>query len=235
MAIVPFLAMTAAEMENLSHLPQRLAWMACHFSPYGLGLSNLPRELPADSLLIVDDITPPRGHDPLLIEHQLIQCVEMLPCSGILLDFQRADCEETAALAAHLIKALPCPTAVSKNYAGDFSCGVILPPPPLSVRLSDYLKPWTGREIWLELGLDGECLRLTENGCEAFLLPYPAADTTGFYDETLRCHYTLQTNQKSASFTLWRTKEDMLEFLQDAETLGISGAVGLYQELSKLS
>ena len=59
MAIAPFLAMTAAEMQNSSQLPPKIAWMACHFSPYGLGLSNLPKELPSDSLLMVDDITPP--------------------------------------------------------------------------------------------------------------------------------------------------------------------------------
>ena len=64
MAIAPFLAMTGAEMRNNSVLPDKIAWMACHFSPYGTGLSNLPKNLPAGSLLMVDDITPPHGHDP---------------------------------------------------------------------------------------------------------------------------------------------------------------------------
>ena len=65
MAITPFLAMTAAEMRNISVCPPKIAWMACHFSPYGLGLSNMPKDLPSNSLLIVDDYTPPSGHDPL--------------------------------------------------------------------------------------------------------------------------------------------------------------------------
>ena len=52
MAITPFLAMTAAEIEHSTPLPPNVAWMACHFSPYGAGLSNLPKNLPAGSLLI---------------------------------------------------------------------------------------------------------------------------------------------------------------------------------------
>ena len=46
MAITPFLAMTAAEFRKKEDLPDKIAWMACHFSPYGLGLSNLPQRLP---------------------------------------------------------------------------------------------------------------------------------------------------------------------------------------------
>ena len=71
MAIAPFLAMTGAEMRNNSFLPEKIAWMACHFSPYGLGLSNLPRSLPPGSLLMVDDITPIGKHDPSIILDQL--------------------------------------------------------------------------------------------------------------------------------------------------------------------
>ena len=89
MAIAPFLAMTAAEICACPVLPPKIAWMACHFSPYGLGLSNLPKTLPPGSLLMVDDITPPHKHDPALIGKQLHSCVEALQCSAVLLDFQR--------------------------------------------------------------------------------------------------------------------------------------------------
>ena len=92
MAIAPFLAMTAAEMHSCASLPEKVAWMACHFSPYGLGLSNLPKTLPPGSLLMMDDITPPQGHDPDLIAAQLEECVQKFQCSGVLLDFQRTDC-----------------------------------------------------------------------------------------------------------------------------------------------
>ena len=46
MAIGRYFAMTAAEIRGCSALPAGIAWMACHFSPYGTGLSNLPPELP---------------------------------------------------------------------------------------------------------------------------------------------------------------------------------------------
>ena len=46
MAIRQYLAMTAAEMTQAGSLPRHSAWMACHFSPYSTGLTNLPDRLP---------------------------------------------------------------------------------------------------------------------------------------------------------------------------------------------
>ena len=235
MAIAPFLAMTAAEMLTASSLPPKIAWMAYHFSPYGQGLSNLPKELPPGSLLMVDDITPPHGHDPVLITEQLTKCAESLQCCGILLDFQRQGCEETQAIAKYLTSALPCPTAVSECYAQELDCGVFLSPMPPSVPLETYLSSWKGREIWLELGTDGEIITLTEKGAEASLLPYPDSEITGFAEERLHCHYKIETNEKSAGFTLWRTQEDWAQLLEEAEALGITGTVGLYQEFHKFA
>ena len=51
----------------------------------------------------------------------------------------------------------------------------------------------------------------------------------------LHCHYTIETNEKAARFTLWRTKEDLEALLEEAEKSGIVGYVGLYQELQRLS
>lgn len=231
MAFAPFLAMTASEMRNHTVLPPKIAWMACHFSPYGLGLSNLPQTLPPGSLLMVDDITPPHGHDSVLIAEQLSLCAEKLQCSGILLDFQRPDCPETAALAKHLAEALPCPTAVSEGYAGDLDCPVFLSPVPPSAVPEDYFAPWQGREIWLEISLCGEILTLTDQGCEVAPLPFPDPNREGFSDSNLHCHYTIETKENSAVFTLWRNWEDIQELLEEAETLGMTTAVGLFQEL----
>ena len=231
MAIMPFLAMTAAEMYASSSLPEKVAWMACHFSPYGTGLSNLPKAMPPGSLLMVDDITPPHRHDPDFIAEQLSACVETFRCSGVLLDLQRRNCKETASIAAQLAAALPCPVIISDHYAAELDYPVFLSPVPPSVPLEEHLLPWKGREIWLEIGLDGEILTLTEQGCQATPLPYPDIDAEGFYDKELHCHYTIETNEKSAGFTLRRTKEDMAQLLAEAETLGVVGAVGLYQEL----
>ena len=231
MAIVPFLAMTAAEIRNISVLPPKVAWMACHFSPYGLGLSNLPKELPPGSVLIVDDVTPPHGHDPVLIAEQLSARVEDLQCCGVLLDFQRKGYEETKSIAKHLASALPCPVAVSECYANGLDCPVFLPPLPPSVSLKEHLAPWKEREVWLELGLDGEILTLTEAGCQAVPFSCQTHGGEGFADDTLHCHYTIETNEKAARFTLWRTKDDWEELLEEAEALGITTVVGLYQEL----
>ena len=233
MAIAPFLAMTAAETRNHSVLPPKIAWMACHFSPYGLGLSNLPQRLPPHALLLLDDITPIREHDPQRITEQLLNCLESLNCHGVLLDFQRPDVPETAVLVNHLTQTLPCPVIVSESYACELSCPVFLPPVPPSVALEEYISPWEGRSIWMEIGLTGELLTLTEQGCETVPLPFPNEASEGFPEKALHCHYRIETNEKSARFTLWRTEKDLAALLEEAEGLGISGAVGLYQEFSK--
>lgn len=233
MAILPFLAMTAAEMAKVSDFPPKIAWMACHFSPYGLGLSNLPQRLPPHALLLLDDITPIREHDPQRITEQLLNCLESLNCHGVLLDFQRPDVPETAVLVNHLTQTLPCPVIVSESYASELSCPVFLPPVPPSVALEEYISPWEGRSIWMEIGLTGELLTLTEQGCETVPLPFPNEASEGFPEKALHCHYRIETNEKSARFTLWRTEKDLAALLEEAEGLGISCAVGLYQEFSK--
>ena len=235
MAIAPFLAMTAAEMRNSSLLPAKIAWMACHFSPYGLGLSNLPKTLPPGSLLMVDDVTPPHRHDPSFIAEQLSACVKDFQCCGILLDFQQSGCEETGAVARYLAAALPCPVAIAEPYADGLDCSVFLPPVPPSVPPEEYLTPWRGRDVWLEIGLEGEVLTLTEQGCSAVSLPFPDRDRDGFSDPRLHCQYTIETTENSAGFTLWRNLVDIQELLEEAEILGVSTTVGLFQELHRFT
>lgn len=231
MAIATFLAMTAAEMALAEIFPHQSAWMACHFSPYGTGLTNLPESLPPDSLLILNDRTPIHGHDPQLIADQLSHCLEQLGCRGLLLDFQRPDCEETQTLVKILLSALPCPVGVTEFYVqDDIPHPVFLPPVPPSSTLESYLSPWIGRELWLELALDGACITLTEEGSHMVSLPDPDCSISGFQDETLHCHYSIQTADDLARFTLWRTPEDLKKLITAAESLGITACVGLYQE-----
>lgn len=234
MPIHPILAMTGAEMANLPSFSGEIAWMACHFSPYGLGLSNLPRKLPPGSLLMVDDITPIHGHDPETVAAQLRECIEIFSCHGILLDFQRSGNSETAALVKTLSGALPCPVAVSDLYAMDCDCPVFLPPAPPSVPLEEHLAPWTGREIWLDISPAGEELVLTESGTNIRILPCSIPEAPGFEDATLHCHYQIRTEETRAVFTLWRTDEDMEELIAEAENRGVTKVLGLYQELSLL-
>ena len=231
MVLPLYLAQTRCEMGGNSPMPNFLAYMSVHFSPGGTGLSNFPDILPPGTLLILDDSTPMYGHDPDRIIKELSGLMERHQCEGLLLDFQRPGYGTLAELAKAVTDALPCPVGVSELYAEGLSCPVFLSPVPPDRPLRKHLAPWTGREIWLELGLDGEILTLTEQGCTVTPLPFPDPDAEGFYDATLNCHYTVETNEKAARFTLWRTKEDLNTFLEAAETSGIAKTVGLYQEL----
>lgn len=230
MALPFYLAMTAAEMQANSELPEHLGYMACHFSPYGSGLSNLPADLPPGSMLILNDRIPCYGHDQQLITNQLLEAVEHFGCSCVLLDFQRTGCEENAQLAKRLSEVLPCPAGISELYAETIDCAVFLPPLPLDVPLAEYLAPWQGREIWLDAALDGVAITLTEAGCTYVPLPYPQL-SGGFTDEALHCHYQMETVHDAARFQLYRTVEDLTELLKKAENLGVNQAIGLWQEL----
>ena len=228
MAIKGYLAMTAAEFRWFSPKNQNIAWMACHFSPYGTALSNLPTALPEDSLLILNDRTPICGHDPELIACQLALLMKKFSCGGLLLDFQRPEIPETADLVEHLLQHLPCPTSVSHLYAADLDCPVFLPPVPVDIPVEEYLTPWSGRDIWLEAALDGCTLELTESGCTQKPLAGPIRDE--HVDETLCCHYQIDIGS-TAVFRLRRTEDDLHLLLRRAESHGVSHAVGLYQEL----
>ena len=229
MAIRPFLAMTAAEIPSHSPLPDRIGWMACHFSPYSVGLTNIPQKLPSGSLLIVNDVIPIHGHDPEVIAVQLMETAEQFSCSGILLDFQRPDCPETEQMAIVLTDTLPYPVAVSDLYAGNLACPVLLPPLSHHVPLREHIAPWHDRELWLELAMDAEEILIGETGAAVTPLPHYHGNK-GHMDEVLHCHYRVELSEDSARFILWRSGEDIDTLLEEAEALGITTAVGLYQE-----
>ena len=229
MAIKGYLAMTAAEFRVFPSKHKKIAWMACHFSPYGTSLSNLPTDLPEGSLLILNDRTPICGHDPELISAQLSLLTQKFSCGGLLLDFQRPKEPETAALVSHLLQHLPCPMAVSHFYAKDLDCPVFLPPVPLDTPAEEHLTPWAGREIWLDVALDGCALALTESGCTQTQLSETIEG--GHADDSLCCHYQIEITPTSAVFRLQRTESDLTQLLRRAEAHGITHAVGLYQEL----
>ena len=232
MAITPYLAMTAAEMGRISALPEKVAWMACHFSPYSTGISNLPDFLPEGSMLILNDITPIHGHDPERIGKQLAECVESNKSRNVLLDFQRFGCEETSGLVKYLVDTLSCPVGVSERYAAGLDCPVFLSPVPCHVPLREHIAPWKGRDIWLEIGLAGECLKLTEAGCDISCLSNGGSIEDGQKEEDLHCHYHIELSEHEAQFTLWRSKDDLRKLLEEAEAFDIDTAVGLWQELN---
>lgn len=231
MATNVYLAMTASEFAAVEEFPPKCAWMACHFSPYGTGLSNLPAALPEGSLLILNDRIPIRGHDRERIAGQLGRTVEALHCAGVLLDFQQPEVPELEALARHLTASLPCPAAVSNQYARDLDCPVFLSPCPHHTHLQEYTAPWQDRELWLDLAVDAETITVTKEGSTVLPLPLGEMPQGGHWDEALHCHYTIENRKDSARFTLWRTQEDLERLAEEAETLGIHTLVGLYQEL----
>lgn len=230
MVLPLYLAMTAAEIRAKSDLPPRIGWMACHFSPYGTGLSNFPTHLSEGAMLILNDRTPIHGHDPHRIADELCTVVEKQKCDSVLLDFQRPDVEETAALSEVIAKILPCPVGVSEQYARDLTCPVFLPPVPPDTAVVDCLAPWAGREIWLEAALEGVAITLTPEGAQYTPLPWTEIPESGHADTALHCHYQIDMDD-SAHFHLFRTAQDLNALLEESAHFGVTRAVGLYQEL----
>lgn len=233
MAFPCYLAMTAAEFAQTQALPERVAWMACHFSPYGTGLSNCPERLPKGAMVILNDRTPIHGHEPALIAQQLQEITDRAEASCVLLDLQRPDCPETAAVVQALVQELSCPVGVSDAYAQGLSCPVFLPPPPLDQPLAEHLAPWKGREIWLEAALDAETVTLTQEGPQFTPVSRWKGPETGFQDPALHCHYRVEVQENQIRFTLFRTHEDLEALLGEASALGVTQAIGLFQELGR--
>jgi len=230
MGMCRYLAMTAAEIAASSPLPEKLAYMACHFSPYGTGLSNCPDALPEDSMLILNDRTPIRCHDARLIARQLQQMMETLRCESLLLDLQRPDVPETAELCRVLTKELGCPVGVSELYAKDLEGPVFLSAAPPDVPLREHLGQWPGREIWLEAAVETVCITVTEKGSEIAALPYCDPPEDAFCQQQLHCRYRMETLDDAVRFQLWRTAEQTEALLQQAQELGITRAIGLFQQ-----
>ena len=231
MTITPYLAMTAAEIRSCSMLPSQIGWMACHFSLYSTGLSNLPEELPPDSILILNDIIPLRRHDPDRVIRQLSECITGNQCHGLLLDFQRPVTPDTTDLIRRILESLPCPTAVSAPAAMELTCPVLIPPCPLCTPLREHLSHWQGREIWLELARETAKVTVTEKGTKCESLEYDTPPDDGHTDRSLHCHYSMEITGQNASFTLWRDSQDQKALIEEAASLGVTHAIGLYQEL----
>lgn len=231
MAIPRYLAMTAAEFDNAETLPRHTAWMACHFSCYGTGLSNLPTQLPEDAMVIVNDRTPVMGHDPQRILQQLTNLWETLKPKYFLLDLQRAGESLSFDIARLLVKNLPCPVGVSEYYARELSCPVFLPPPPLHIPLKQYLAPWKDREVWLETATEAEQITVTQEGSQFESARFEKLDEPIWGEETLHCRYHIRLTENAAMFELERRKEELETLLAEAETAGVSVSVGLYQQL----
>ena len=182
-------------------------------------------------MLILDDRQNCFTHSPDQVARQLLDAVQQLGCESILLDFQRPADPESITMARTIVEALPCPVAVTEEFAKDLTCPVFLAPCPLHVPLQTYLQPWLGRELWMEAALCQEIITVTRNGT-TFTPDYPVDLTGGFFEPNLLCRYRIAVSPEKITFTLFDTSESLKKKLEQAHTLGISRFVGLYQELS---
>lgn len=224
MGIPQYLAMTEPELLKNSP-PPFLACLGIHFSQEGL--SNLPQALPKGAVLILDDRTPLESQSIPEISETLCRFLARCSCRGLLLDFQRPGILSQKELAAFLSRDLPCPVAAPPEYAPE-GCPVFLPPVPVDCAVETHLAPWQGREIWLDTSLQGLRLTLTKAGTTC--APTNAPVSQGFYDDDLCCQYTIRETAQGFLFHLYRDRASLQKLLARAEPLGVTMALGLWQE-----
>ena len=234
MGISRYLAMTAAELEAFSP-PEGVftAYMACHFSPYTTGLSNIPAQLPPASMLILNDRTPIHGHDPRRIAQQLLPAFERLHFDCLLLDLERPDTEAYYDLCLALIQQLPCPVGVPSPYANELDCPVFLSPAPMDQPLDEYIMPWNGREIWLDIAPQAARITVTKNGSSIAPIPFSTPPENAFTEEALHCRYRADLREDAVLFHLWRDLPETECLIAQAQSLGITKCIGLFQQLQR--
>lgn len=228
MKTIFYLAMTAGELSECPQLPQKPAYMACHFSPYGPGLAELPRGIPQENMMILNDRIPYRRHDSDLIARQLAA----IPCECLLLDLQKTPEPEARDLIENILSRVTVPTAVPARYAPGLSCGVFLDAVDADQDPFAAAKDWPGRDIWMDLTPGIVNYRVQKEGSSRTRLIRSTPICPSHKDESLFCRYTLELSDVEASFTLWRDAGDAAEILRQGQKLGVSRGVGLYQEWS---
>ena len=204
MVLPLYLAMTASEFRPVPH-PALLMLDGTEWVPPGV-------------LPVVTDRFP--------LDGQALQRI----CQGqeaLLLDFVRPP----TTLSQEILQGLPCPCGAPPGYREKGP--VFLPPAPLHMPLEQYLAPYREREIWLEAALQRQTVTVTVQGV-TIDPPLPNRSFEGgFYDEILRCRFTQDVHEDRAIFTLFDTPETLEKKLDHAAALGVTRAVGLYQELGR--
>ena len=226
-----YLAATMRELEEF--LPKKAAFLSCHFSAAGQGLSNLPSDLPKKSLLLVDDSMPVCGHDPGVVVKQLQDLVEKFDLNAILLDFQGEKDTQLLHMAKAILQGVPCPVAVTEQYAKELGCPVFLSSSPVDTALHRHLSRWLEQGVFLEIAPGGMQIEVTQAGCKKVPISFGNTQFLSLFHEELCCHYHVEVFNDKAVFTLGRTNEDLAQLADKALALGALGVVGLYQELSK--
>ena len=226
-----YLAITGQEFPLFTDFPSTLCYLACHFSASGIGLSNLPTVLSPGAIISIDDSTPIVNHNLSAVSRQINDLVEKFQPCGILLDLQRPDNPYAPDMIEAIIHAASCPVAVSHIYAKDHNCAVFLPPLPFRMSVSEYLQPWIGKEIWLEVGSDKEIAIITEKGlCTERVYSIPD-NCNHFREPSLLCHYSTHIKPDHIALYFHRTAQDLEELQAQATELGVTKFLGLWQQL----
>ena len=228
-----YLAMTSQEIAQFEDISSTLCYMSCHFSLSGTGLTNIPNRLIPHSLLCIDDSTPITSHDPKSVCEQIQDMIDNRNIDGILLDFQRDGNPFAHKIIESILEYINCPVAVSHIYAKGYSCPVFLPPLPLRIPLLDHLSPWAGRDIWLEISTVKQ-MATVKPDCFAVedILNIPM-EHPHFTDTSLLCHYSTHVKPDRITFYIHRTAEDLMQLQLQAQKLGVSKFVGLWQQLQQ--
>ena len=233
MSIPLFLAMTGQEIHQNPSLPEKIAWMSCHFSAGDAGISHIPDNMPRNSMLILDDRIPYQGHNSAMVCAHLLDTVNRHRCSHVLLDFERPPTAATLPLVRQICETMPCPVGIPIDYANDLDCPIFVPPVPPHLTLHAYLTPWKNREIWLEVALDGSLATITDKGCQFTPVPYPMPEEPMHHCTELCCHYHTAVSPEQIQFSYFRTSEDLIDLQNHAAKYGVTLSIGLYQELGK--
>lgn len=222
-----FLAVTHREIETFC--PEKAAYMACHFSAGGKGLSNLPQYLTPGSILLLDDSMPVQGHDKETVVKQIQELAEHFAPKAVLLDFQRPRTEESDAMVSAILQAAPCPVAPPPVYAAARNCPVFLPPPAVNKPLDAHLQPWLARGIFLEIAPETVQFTITNDGC--ITQPVSWEETLPMDNKRSHCHYRKEEFPEKVVVTVTRSLDDLAALSKEAYDMGVLGTVGLYQEL----
>lgn len=227
MAYERYLAMTAADAAFSGQDPGKPAWMACRFSPAGTALENLPEGLPEGAILMLDDSREPKEEVVAEAVFRLRMACQQLTVRGLLLDFLRRGNPVLAQLAKHLREELNCMVAAPAEYAGDGA--VFLPSPPLHKPLSEYLAPWQGRQIVLELAQENQCWRITPEGST---LTGETAGDTDAENRDLHVRWGIRRERDALRVSLRRGLPELEALEAEAARLGVPIGIGLYQDFS---
>ena len=204
--------MGAEEMNGEAPLPR-------HLGVYGPAAQIRP-----GAMLILDDRVP-GSLDPAHI-------ASMVQPESVLLDFEREPDADSVRIAEELSRALSCPVAAPPGFLKDPAHPVFLPPCPLHVPLAEYLHPWQNRNVWLDVTAQQQVITVTPDGTR-YSTPAPAdRQDGGWFDEVLLCRCTMETSKGEVCFTLFDTLETLKKKLEQAAALGVTRAVGLFQELN---